>query len=691
MTEDFLESESDEEAPTYKKKATEKEVQPACFLCGNNIKTSGKCEITSKIGSSQHTFSEVLNKLFNKEKLPASLIEKDTSKGLLCTSCTDLVGDLFRLQHELRGVKNDIVSTFKKSQKSEKRKSQVIETIAEETKVEADPPIKSKVVKESVKEPEKEKPVKKKPVQVEPEEEVYIIESLKEKKGNKFLVKWENFPDEESTWEPKSSIPDYIVQFYECDLTRLGTRAPSSVPVDESLDEEVFEVEKILKKKGKGKKIEYLVKWKNYDGPGDDTWEPANTLEAPEMIEMFESDLKANEEREKENELKAKKEKELKEKELKEKELKLKEDKSELPNATTPNNDEIEPMNKPVKEKTQKEVKSTKKTKPAPVEENVYNVEALMEKKGSKYLVKWENWPADQNTWEPKSSIPAFIVEFYESDLTRLGKAAPSEQVVVAEDYEDIDEDEFIVENILDKRSGKKGKTEYLIKWRNYDDNADNNTWEPVNNIIEGYKSLIDAFEEKLIADEKEQNSKLSSPKNKNIEATEELKEEFETKPAKVEVPKKKKEPKPAKKVKKPAPVEEDVYIIESLTKKNGSKYLVKWENWPSDQNTWEPKASIPEFIIKFYEEDLTRLGTPAPTEAQVEEQEEDYEVEKILEKRVVKKGKIEYLVKWKNFEEPADYTWEPTNNLEAVRDLVDKFEKDLEAKKDVSTIFNMG
>ena len=183
---------------------------------------------------------------------------------------------------------------------------------------------------------------------------------------------------------------------------------------DESLDEEVFEVEKILKKKGKGKKIEYLVKWKNYDGPGDDTWEPANTLEAPEMIEMFESDLKANEEREKENELKAKKEKDLREKELKDKELKLKEEKSELANAITPNSDEIEPINKPVKEKIQKEVKPTKKTKPAPVEEDVYNVEALMEKKGSKYLVKWENWPADQNTWEPKSSIPAFIVEVWQ-------------------------------------------------------------------------------------------------------------------------------------------------------------------------------------------------------------------------------------------------------------------------------------
>ena len=104
---------------------------------------------------------------------------------------------------------------------------------------------------------------------------------------------------------------------------------------DESLEEEVFEVEKILKKRGKGKKIEYLVKWKNYDGPGDDTWEPANTLEAPEIIEMFESDLKADEEREKENELKAKKEKELKLKEEKAE----KEEKEGLANAITPNND----------------------------------------------------------------------------------------------------------------------------------------------------------------------------------------------------------------------------------------------------------------------------------------------------------------------------------------------------------------
>merc|ERR1711892_785381 len=106
---------------------------------------------------------------------------------------------------------------------------------------------------------------------------------------------------------------------------------------------------------------------------------------------------------------------------------------------------------------------------------------------------------------------------------------------------------------------------------------------------------------------------------------------------------------KSTKKTKKAAMKKEDVYNIESLVKKNGAKYLVKWENYPADQNTWEPKVSIPGFILKFYEEDPTRLGHPAPGGSQEmsDEEEEDYEVEKILKKRLTKKGKVEYLVKW--------------------------------------------
>ena len=60
------------------------------------------------------------------------------------------------------------------------------------------------------------------------------------------------------------------------------------------------------------------------------------------------------------------------------------------------------------------------------------------------------------------------------------------------------------------------------------------------------------------------------------------------------------------------------------------------------------------------------------------DDEEEDFEVEKILEKRLTKKGKIEYLVKWKNFDDPSETSWEPAANLKAVQDIIEKYEKEL-------------
>ena len=67
---------------------------------------------------------------------------------------------------------------------------------------------------------------------------------------------------------------------------------------------------------------------------------------------------------------------------------------------------------KSTKSETKKtELKDTVKKTKQKQTPDVYNIEALVEKKRSKYLVKWENYPADQNTWEPKSSIPGFILK----------------------------------------------------------------------------------------------------------------------------------------------------------------------------------------------------------------------------------------------------------------------------------------
>jgi len=53
-------------------------------------------------------------------------------------------------------------------------------------------------------------------------------------------------------------------------------------------EEEEYSVEKILDKRTKGGKVEYLIKWEGYPD-SENTWEPQDNLDCPDIISAFEA------------------------------------------------------------------------------------------------------------------------------------------------------------------------------------------------------------------------------------------------------------------------------------------------------------------------------------------------------------------------------------------------------------------
>ncbi|CAF0727376.1 unnamed protein product [Adineta ricciae] len=76
-------------------------------------------------------------------------------------------------------------------------------------------------------------------------------------------------------------------------------------------------------------------------------------------------------------------------------------------------------------------------------------------------------------------------------------------------------------------------------------------------------------------------------------------------------------------------------------------------------------------------------LDSDSSSDSEVDLDEEQYIVEKIIKMRTTKKGKVEYLLKWKGFSHNEN-TWEPAENLECP-ELISAFMAEQKEKQQAS------
>ena len=145
-------------------------------------------------------------------------------------------------------------------------------------------------------------------------------------------------------------------------------------------------------------------------------------------------------------------------------------------------------------------------------------------------------------------------------------------------------EEEFSVEKVLDKRIGKNGKVEYLLRWKGYGD--DDNTWEPKENL--DCQELIAEFEKNY---GQKKVSKEGDRKRKTMADGE---------------PKAKRTP-----GERPKGFDRGLdpeRIIGATDSSEELMFLIKWRG--SDEADLVPareaNVKCPQTVIKFYEERLT-------------------------------------------------------------------------------------
>ncbi|KAG4071257.1 hypothetical protein HA402_003961 [Bradysia odoriphaga] len=483
------------------------------------------------------------------------------------------------------------------------------------------------------------------------------------------------------------------------------------VPVASNDDDDGnYEVEDIIDHKFEKKVRHFLVRWKNCP-PSDDTWEPESSLDCPDIVQRYlESNPDAEQAAGTSRKRSAAKEKSST--------SDVPAKRSRAKNATSTANDENDDEANGDEE---------------------YEVEDIVDHKivrgKTSFLIRWKNYDASGDTWEPESSLscPEIIARYRDEHMKDVAVKPKKEKSTKPK--KDKSEKEYEVQLIYDEKM-VDGVKHYLVRWKGY--KMDDDTWEPENSL--NCPDLISKYQES------KKNKRTSGVRGTPKKLTYAEVEETEGEDDKIFVNGSKSKskskgnskaakgkkgaarPKSTKSAKK-----DDDYEVESIVgekiEKGKKYYFLKWKGWPSSSNTWELATSLscPD-VLKNYQSKqknaldsttkspskaaksksgkksskatATKTKSPAkkaktsskPAKAKpatkaakkqvIDDAEQDWEVEKIVDVQYNDDGSKNFLIRWKGCN-PSQDTWEPEDNVDSP-DLIEAFMSKADPSDDV-------
>ncbi|KAH0560111.1 heterochromatin protein 1-like [Cotesia glomerata] len=200
----------------------------------------------------------------------------------------------------------------------------------------------------------------------------------------------------------------------------------------------------------------------------------------------------------------------------------------------------------------------------------------------------------------------------------------------------DNSEQEYEVEKIISRRT-IKGRRQFLVRWKGYDESAD--TWENEKDL--NCEQLIEDY----MAEEENNGDKIDQTEEKAKKST-------------------KKTPKSNKKTKKT-----------KATKRQRDSDNKEPEN--DEDGGTEEDASEEKTPTKRGRKSKAAKPQNDDNEDENGDEEKEFEVEKVLDVHFKKNKSREFLIRWKGFT-AADDTWEPEANLNCP-DLITKFMEKVE------------